>query len=124
MRPKTSFTLDLHKRCEKILIKLKRHNFSDVLVNQNDNRLDIPNFNKIEKSLKNNLYISVSQFGNNIRLLIMLLNIKFTYILEISSITYLLTTHQVTLIYIARFFFYLTYSKKAIKKLKTKSKRK
>ena len=68
IRPKTSFTIELHKKCEKILLKLKRHQFAYVLVNQNDYHVDVQNFAKIEKSLKNHLYTSVSQFGNDIRL--------------------------------------------------------
>lgn len=67
IRPKTSFTLELHKKCEKMLLKIKRHQYADILINQNDYHVDIPNFLKIEKQLKNHIYTSVAQFGNDIR---------------------------------------------------------
>jgi len=50
-----------------MLLKLKRHQYSDILLNQHDYHVDVPNFFKIEKSLKSHLYTSVAQFGNDIR---------------------------------------------------------
>ena len=66
-QPKTSFTLDLHKKCEKLLIKLKKHPNSDVIVNSLYVVDNLPNFHKIEKSLKNHLYTNVSQLGTDFR---------------------------------------------------------
>lgn len=64
-RPKTNFTVELHKKCEKLLTKMKKNPNFDIFKNHNEG-YDIPTFGKIEKNLKNHLYTSVGQFGSEI----------------------------------------------------------
>jgi hypothetical protein len=67
-RPKTSFTIELQKKCEKLITKIKKEPGSDVFINSySDSNSSVLSFGKIEKNLKINMYASVSLFGADIR---------------------------------------------------------
>ena len=59
--------LEISKRCEKVITKLKKHNFADLYTTSNSQ--EIPCFNEIEKKIKNYAYNSLHLFALDLRML-------------------------------------------------------
>lgn len=59
--------LEICKRCEKVITKLKKHSFADHYTSSNTQ--DIPCFNEVEKKIKNYAYNSLHSFALDLRML-------------------------------------------------------
>lgn len=57
--------IEVAKRCEKILSKLKKHNFAEAFTNSN--QPDVPCLNEVEKKLKTYQFTTVHTFAYEIR---------------------------------------------------------
>ena len=62
---KSSLTMDIFKKCDKVFQKLKKHPLSDSFFQTSSN--DIPCLSHVEKNLKCYLYTSIFQFGMDVR---------------------------------------------------------